>query len=82
MQRKVTQKTGEFAASDERGNETTIIVFTHFTETTDLDGEVSRVPGIKAIRTASGETVNRLEKGKYQILGQSSVLTSDDPHAI
>jgi hypothetical protein len=82
MQRKVTQQTGKFAARDANGDETTVIVLTHFTETTDLDGNVSRVPGIKALRTASGETVNRLEKGKYQILGESAVLTSDDPQAI
>lgn len=82
MQRKVTEQTGSFVALDERGDETTIIVYTHFIESTDLDGKTSRVAGIKSLRTATGKTVNRLEKGKYQILGDSAVLQSNDLDAI
>jgi hypothetical protein len=39
------------------------------------------VPGLKEIGTDSCHPVNRIEHGKYQIVGGVE-LTSDDPNAI
>jgi len=38
-------------------------------------------PGMVEIRTSDGNSVNRIEKGKYQILFPPMILKSADPNA-
>jgi len=41
------------------------------------------IPGMKEIRKEDGTRVNRLEKGKYQVVDFGmEILTSNDPDAL
>jgi hypothetical protein len=41
----------------------------------------AEIEGMKTIRTDGGNTVNRIEKGKYQIVATGQILRSSDPDA-
>lgn len=69
--------TGSFIAHDEEGNEVTIEVFTEFHE--DVRG--NRLEGLKEFRLRNGEYVNRIQKGKYQVVQTGELLYSDDDDA-
>jgi len=36
---------------------------------------------MKELRTSNGEKVNRLDKGKYEIVALDLIITSDSPNA-
>jgi hypothetical protein len=38
-------------------------------------------PALKSIRTSDGKSVNRLDRGKYQIVETGIILHSDSPDA-
>lgn len=68
-----------FVAKDADGKEVELSVYTDFIQIPTRGG-VHETPGMKSIKTAEGRSVNRLDKGKYQIVG-GQTLTSDDPKA-
>jgi hypothetical protein len=71
--------TGSFDATDEQGRSCTFHTDTRFEHT-----GVHVIEGLKAIRTADGGHVNRLDQDKYQLLGAAGrdfLLHSDDPDA-
>jgi hypothetical protein len=72
--------TGGFVATDGTGKRFQFEVFTEFEDITGA-GYFRSVAGMKSIKTATGQHVNPIEKGKYQIAETGVVLTSDDPSA-
>lgn len=80
MSRKVTEQTGVFVARSPNGNAVEISIFTEFHEGLTSDGP-DRTEGMKFLRTEHGDYVNRLDKGRYQVVGSQIELTSDDPSA-
>lgn len=74
----------EFSAYSEKGEKFNIIVYKNFIDTSDKDsfhlGE--SLPGIMEFWTSYGQIVNRIEKGRYQIVDSGIYLISDDPNAM
>jgi hypothetical protein len=72
----------EFSAHTSTG---TAYVIRHFRDILDVgthDDPSAELPGLESLRTRDGRAVNRLEKGKYEIVGYlSEVVTSTDPMA-
>ena len=58
--------TGGFVATDGTGKRFQFEVFTEFEDITGA-GYFRSVAGMKSIKTATGQHVNPIEKGKYQI---------------
>jgi hypothetical protein len=56
-------------------------VYQHVLSAATVADPHAETPGSKTIKTRSGEHVNRLEKGKYQVLTTGVILTSTDPDA-
>lgn len=81
IDRKYVQRTGTFIANSPDGTEYTIHIFTEFVESRTTSGR-QVVEGLKHLKTAGGEHVNRIAKGEYQIVGLCETsLASDDPDA-
>ena len=78
------RKIKEFTAYSENGEEVTIIVYKNFIDTTSKDNfELGEsLPGIMELWTADNQIVNRIERGRYQIVDSGLYLISDDPGAI
>jgi hypothetical protein len=78
--RKSTGHTGSFNAIDDTGTQHTLYLFTTFADASDRSGreeiEVSR-----SVRTVTGDLVNRLGKGLYQVAATGANLRSNDPNA-
>ena len=73
--------TFDFTAHDEAGNEYRLSV--HLTEV-DLrtrGNPLARGVGTQAITTEDGKSVNRISKGRYQVVKTGLELTSDNPGA-
>lgn len=70
-----------FTAQSEDGREFTIHQFINFIEAGTMDDPNAVVEGLKRLVTSEGDSVNRIEKGKYEIVQGGIVLTSDDPEA-
>lgn len=79
---KETKHIGTFRAHDADGKEYRILVFQDFIIARSRAG-TSRVPGMKSLKSADGDRVNFIEKGKYEIVTVFGMLpvTSDDPNA-
>ena len=75
----VKMKTGSFKAKDANGNVVTINIHTDFI-TSKSQGRLV-TPGAQSLTTDDGYSVNRLDKGKYEIVATGEVLASDDPTA-
>jgi len=82
MSRKETRHVGTFSAVAKDGTEFEISEFQTFIECKTFDG-TEWVAGMKQLRTSDGESVNRIEKGKYEVLQVFGLIavTSDDPNA-
>ena len=77
MRRKISQ----FIATDENGRRYTILIFTNIIKAGTFENPSMEVEGMKELRTFEGMTVNRLEKGKYQIVKTGIIVQSDSPDA-
>ena len=75
------RKIGQFFATDENGRRYTILIFTNFIKTGTFENPSMEVEGIKELKTFEGMAVNRLEKGKYQIVQTGIIVQSDSPDA-
>ena len=78
---KQVEETNRFSAYDEEGRKYTIFEFTEYHDASTWSSD-KLVEGLKELRTADGEVVNRIEKGVYRIMGVQEIeVTSDDPNA-
>jgi len=73
--------TGSFRAVDEEGNEHTLDIWTTMIETPTRGDPDARIEGLKELRTEDGLAVNRMEKGKYQVVQTGQILRSQDREA-
>jgi|AGTN01.2.fsa_nt_gi hypothetical protein len=75
------QHESSFQATDDLGNAHTLHVFGSKIYAGHLQDPSATVNGMKQIRTADGGTVNRLEKGRYQVALTGKILHSTAPGA-
>ena len=75
------RKIGQFIATDENGRRYTILIFTNFIKTGTFEDPIMEGEGTKELKTFEGMAVNRLEKGKYQIVQTGIIVQSDSPDA-
>jgi hypothetical protein len=78
---KEIRHTGSFVAVGEDGTEQTIHIYTHIIDAGTRANPYAELQGLKELRTEDGGAVNRIEKGKYQVVQTDEILTSDDPNA-
>jgi len=82
MSRKYTKHTSTFTAHSEGGREFSVHIFTDYDQTASFGAGTNRVEGPKTLRTPDGDLVERIDKGKYRILGVEKIdIFSDDPNA-
>ena len=70
-----------FKAIAEDGTRHIIEVYVTVLDAGTLENPHGTVDGLKTLRTRNGQSVNRLDKGRYQIVSTREILTSDDPEA-
>jgi hypothetical protein len=70
-----------FQVVDEHGVSQTLHLYVDILDAGTRGDADAEMEGLKRIRTEDGLTVNRLEKGKYQVAVTGQMLTSDDPTA-
>lgn len=75
------EHTGSFLAYHKDGRCVNLNIYTDMINAGTFDNPKAVIPGLKEIKTDDGLSVNRLDKGKYQIVITGEVLTSDDPNA-
>jgi hypothetical protein len=75
------RKTGQFFATDEHGRRYTILIFTNIIKAGTLENPSAEAEGIEELKTFEGMAVNRLEKGKYQIVPTGIIIQSNSPDA-
>jgi hypothetical protein len=75
------RKIGQFIATDENGRRYTILIFTNIIKAGALGNPSGAVEGMTELKTFEGMAVNRLEKGKYQIVQTGKIVQSDSPNA-
>ena len=78
---KEVRHTGSFVAVSEDGAERTIHIFTDILDARTFNDPHAELPGLRQLRTERGDAVNRLDKGKYQIVVTGEILRSEDPDA-
>ncbi len=78
---KEIRQTGTFVAKDKNGADQSLYIFTEFIDASDSDDPYAKIEAKKYLETENGLKVNRLEKGKYQIVASGEILHSDDPNA-
>jgi hypothetical protein len=70
-----------FPARDGQGRTRSLDVFVEVQDARTHGKPKAEVEGLSILKTREGQHVNRLEKGKYQIVETGEILTSDDPLA-
>ena len=75
------RKMGQFIATDEKGRRYTILIYTNVIKAGTLENPSMEVEGKEELTTFEGMAVNRLEKGKYQIVQTGIIVKSDSPNA-
>jgi len=79
---KRTQRESSFEAIDQWGNRHTLNVYVGIIDAGTNDDPDAEIEGLRSMQTADGDFVNRLEKGRYQVVGSGLILTSSDPGAL
>ena len=75
------RKIGQFIATDEKGRRYTILIYTNIINAGTFENPSMEVEGMNELKTFEGMAVNRLEKGKYQIVQTGIIVQSDSPDA-
>lgn len=70
-----------FAAHDEDGHLHTLHVYIDILDASTFGNPNTEVEGLRSISTDSGDPVNRLDKGRYQVVTTGQILTSADSAA-
>ena len=73
------RKIGQFIATDGNGRRYTIVIYTNITKAGTVENPNEGVEGMAELKTFEGMAVNRLEKGKYQIVQTGVIVQSDSP---
>jgi hypothetical protein len=73
--------TGKFKAKDDNGREYAIHVYTDFIPAGNFEDPHAEVAGLKHLQLSTGESLNRIGKGEYEIRFTGKVLRSTDPAA-
>jgi len=82
MATKRVEHTGTFAAAGNDGQQYTIYEFTEIVAVPTTGNPGGERPGIRSLQLSTGEPVNRMDKGKYEIMSSVNIpITSDDPNA-
>jgi hypothetical protein len=79
-----TDNVGSFSARDEHGREHTIHILTYTVSVGTPSDPTREQEGMtSSLRTSDGQAVNRLDKGKYEIVHpvRNVRLSSNDPSA-
>ncbi len=76
--RKLIQK---FKATDEKGLVHELKAYQRFDDAGTFHNPQARAPGLIEFFTDEGQDVNRLDKGKYEIVATGEILTSSAPDA-
>lgn len=71
------QYEGSFITRDENGEKHIIDIYVSIINV----GSEDTLKGLKSLITKSGEHVNYIRKGKYEIVRTDTLLFSDDPEA-
>jgi hypothetical protein len=75
------RKTGQFITRDENGRRYTILIYTNVIKAGAVENPSDGVEGMTELKTFEGMAVNRLEKGKYQIVQTGIIIQSGSPDA-
>lgn len=70
--------TGSFLALDAEGNKFVLQTFVEKISAASLTNERATIDGLKSIKTATGEPVNYIEKGKYKLVVSEKIVYSTD----
>jgi hypothetical protein len=70
-----------FIAVDDNGNSHRLHVFVEIIDASTQSEPGAETEGLKQIRTEGGQSVNWLEKGRYEVVTTGMKLRSDDPLA-
>ena len=73
------RKIGQFIATDENGRRYTNLIFTNIIKAGTFENRNKEVEGIGELKTFEGMAVNRLEKGKYQIVPTGIIVSLIHP---
>ncbi len=80
MVKEIRRKTS-FPAQDQEGRTHLLEVFVEILDVGTLANPNAEIEGLMSIKTRGGDSANRLEKGKYEIVQSGQILTSDDAEA-
>lgn len=76
------EERGYFLAYDDEGNEYTIYQYVEILNVSTMEDPGGEIEGLKSLRTAQGQAVNRLDKGQYMLVETDHTLYSDDEDAL
>ncbi len=77
-----TEYTGSFVAVDQQGRRVRVLKSqTMHDVRTHGEPNAPPMPGLMSLRTEDGKAVNRIEKGKYEVVQTGVILRSDEPDA-
>jgi hypothetical protein len=79
---KRTVHESSFQAVDQWGNPHTLHVYLDIIDAGTQDEPDAELEGLRSLETASGDAVNRLDKGRYQVVANGLILTSGEPDAL
>ena len=75
------RQTGSFDAIDGAGRVWTIFIYTDFLDVSTTGNPHAVRDGLKELRNSNGHHVNRIEKGRYGVVGPGIALCSDSPQS-
>jgi hypothetical protein len=78
---KRVEHTGSFTAVGDDGSPVMVDIFTEIVDVGTFGNPDAEMEGLKRLLTADGHHVNRLDKGKYQVVNTGQHLSSTDPNA-
>jgi hypothetical protein len=80
--KKTIQKKASFEAFDEQGAMEVLDVYVEIIEIMGVEGRTS-TEGLQSIRTAAGQDVDRLDRGKFRVRPAGRILRCDpnEPNA-
>ena len=81
MGRRTKRCTASFVGRGEHGSHVRINEFTEFINVSSTDHLAEEIPGMKELMTDDGRHLNRIEKGKYQIVATGEIVVSEDRNA-
>lgn len=75
------EQIGMFRAKDRNGNVYILRILQEYVPAGSVEDPNAVIPGLKSLKTADGSHVNRLDRGRYEIVATGVQLWSDDNNA-